>query len=449
MSFLKTNLLIISQRWPDIHQQIMLLDMSMVDAQWVSGQCNTIVFQGIQQGSNYDALLEAEIQCQQIPENAANIQVYGIGLGHVQALLLARSKVKKLTTTILNLHLLTFSLIHIDHGSWLNDLRTDLQVAKANQLVAFPFVALPGELATIEEASAALRDRICLELDQQFIADKHSSNFESMHNAINVNSALIQADKDVKALALLPALQARLLSSATFVVAAAGPTLSDHYEWLKKQAENIIIIAVDAAVKPLLKAKIKPDIIVSIDPVADRLFNGIAPESLTKVPLVYFPLLKNDFLKSWPGARFVSFSIGKSFDDMTNGFNKTRLYSAGSVIHPSIDLAVKLAAEKILLLGADFSLIRQQTHVEETNVLSERPLLSPDKTPHWVHNGYGEKVPTYLNFRGYLRDLESYISLHPEIEFYNGSFAGAAIKGTKLWPEFFDENANKVSIDDK
>ena len=54
-------------------------------------------------------------------------------------------------------------------------------------------------------------------------------------------------------------------------------------------------------------------------------------------------------------------------------------------------------------------------------------------------NGYGEKNPTYLNFRGYLRDLEHYIELHPQVSFYNGSKVGANIAGALIWPEFDDE----------
>lgn len=436
MNLLTSNLSIIAMRWPDIYQQVVSLDMSNVDAQWLDGECNTIVFEGIQQGSNYDALLEANIQSQQIAEHEKNIDVYGIGLGYVQQVLLKRSCVEKLTTTVLNLRLFTYSLLHIDHSGWLSDSRLELKLAQATQQVSFPFVALPGELATVEETYAPLRDRICLELDQQFITKTHHPNLMKIRKAIIDNNELMKIDSDVIALRSVTGLQSKLLASATFVIAAAGPTLSDHYAWIKKNALHLVVIAVDAAVKPLLQANIKPDIIVSIDPISNRLFSDIAKGDLSGIPLVYFPLLESDFLKNWPGPRFVSLSVGKNFDDIAESFNKTRLYSAGSVIHPAVDLAVKLEAEKILLLGADFSLARQQTHVSGTNVLSERPLLAPENTPHWVHNGYGEKVPTYLNFRGYLRDLESYISTYPTVKFYNGSLVGAAIEGTKLWPEF-------------
>ena len=286
-----------------------------------------------------------------------------------------------------------------------------------------------------------------LRVRSTIITDAHSGSVIAVDIAIKENSELVLADEDVLALASLPALKSKFASSATFVIAAAGPTLSDHYKWLKQHGDNIILIAVDAAVKPLLKAEIKPDIIVSIDQIASRLFDGITKEFLV-IPLVYFPLLDNEFLTQWPGPRFASLSSGKSFDGIAKIFNKTRLYSAGSVIHPSIDLAVKLGAKEVLLLGADFALLRQQTHVAQTNVLSDKQVLTAEETPHWVHNGYGEKVPTYLNFRGYLRDLETYISHHSQVTFFNGSLVGAAIQGARLWPVFDVSHTDKVIAND-
>lgn len=47
---------------------------------------------------------------------------------------------------------------------------------------------------------------------------------------------------------------------------------------------------------------------------------------------------------------------------MNQGHSKGRLYCAGSVIHPAIDLVVKMGANKILLLGADFSFLDGKNH---------------------------------------------------------------------------------------
>ena len=50
---------------------------------------------------------------------------------------------------------------------------------------------------------------------------------------------------------------------------------------------------------------------------------------------------------------------------------------------------------------------------------------------HWVINGHGERVATDLNFRGYLRSLEHYISAKQHVKFYQSSLDGARIHGAQ------------------
>jgi hypothetical protein len=439
MNYFEKNMIIINKRWPNIVKELEAIDLSLIDAQWLTGQCNTVVFEGIQISSSYDAYAEAEIQCQQIPLASKKAYLYGMGLGQVQQLLLAREKIENLDIVVMNFYLLAFCLSHVDQCQWLEDERVQLHISTSCSKVKFPFIALPAELVTVEDRFASLRDRLCLELDQQFISKTNSVSAEKVVNSINKNSQLLTIDADIVELSNLERLKSKMSKpDSLVVVTAAGPSLSDHYHWLKqnKHKDNMIIIAVDASVKPLLAEKIIPDIIVSIDQVAHQLFTDINMKELAGVPLVYFPLLDNKFLQNWPGPRFVSLSSNTEFDTLSVNFTHTRLFSAGSVIHPTIDLAVKLLARKILLLGADFSLIRQQTHVSHTEILSERELLSPQDTPHWIFNGRGKKVPTYLNFRGYLRDLESYIEQQHQTQFFTGSLDGANIIGAPLWPDF-------------
>jgi len=50
------------------------------------------------------------------------------------------------------------------------------------------------------------------------------------------------------------------------LIISAGPSLDIHLEWIKKNQSKFIIICVDVIVKKLEKNKIKPDLVVSIDP---------------------------------------------------------------------------------------------------------------------------------------------------------------------------------------
>lgn len=443
MNYFGENIELIQQKWPSLADILVAKYTEQIDAQWLPGSSDTIVFQGIQQGSNYDAQLESSLQCQHLPKNVTHVQVFGIGLGYAIENLLNRKSIEQLDVYIFNFQLFCFSLKHIDFRVWLSDPRVNLCYSNKMDSILSPFIALPGELATAEEQFASLRDRVCLELDHQYISENNGGNSPEVIELLESNKYLISSDGGLDELSSLTQLSTRIADKEiNYVIAAAGPSLSDHYQWLKRQKANeqIILIAVDAAVQPLLLAGIIPDIVVSIDKVSSKLFKELDIQTLKNVPLVYFPLLDNHFLKSWPGPRFVFLSSGGSFDEQAKLLGCSRLYCSGSVIHPSIDLARKLSARNILMLGADFSLIRDKTHVSGTQIVYQESVLSQQTTPHWLLNGHGEKVPTYLNFRGYLRDLEQYIKLYPTVNFFNGSLDGAAIIGVELWHEFSVSN---------
>lgn len=438
MNFYQANLDIIIERWPDIAQRLQQIDLKNIDAQYLESNSNTLIYQGIQLSSSYDALAEAKIQCRQIDETSNTAYLYGTGLGQVPQILLARPHLQQLNVSVLNVVLFAVELTYFDQKSWLKDKRVKLNLGSKVKFVSFPFIALPAELVLAEDACAQLRDRICLELDSAFIEKSNSMKCRTVAEAVQKNTELIKVDNDISVLVEQFNQPLAKSKAPLVVIAAAGPTLEYHYQWLAEQLseQTIILIAVDAAVKPLLAANILPNIIVSIDKVGSGLFSQVNLSRLKEVPLVYFPLLEPQFLLKWPSKRYVTYSTGESFDDIALQFPKTRLYCGGSVIHPSIDLAVKMGAQKILLLGADFSLVNQQTHAKDTEILSERTLLSPEDTTHWVLNGRNKKVPTYLNFRGYLRELERYIEHHKQVHFYTGSLDGAMIEGAPLWPQF-------------
>jgi hypothetical protein len=105
----------------------------------------------------------------------------------------------------------------------------------------------------------------------------------------------------------------------------------------------------------------------------------------------------------------------------------------GSVIHPAIDLGVKMGASRITLFGADFAFPGGKTHTGwQDGDLGPQMNIAR----HWVRDGRGNKVKTQLNFRSYLIELERYIALHPEVQFFNTSRDGALIDGTSFDPDW-------------
>jgi hypothetical protein len=417
---LKSNLTVIEKRWPHIKK---LIDHAKLDSLDVQVERNTLLVNNIQLTSNYNRISEAKIQSSLIPLDAETAFVYGVGLGDLILEILQRKNIKNIYVCSLNLDLFLHVLNVIDHTEWLNDKRVSILLVSQIKDVYHPFAVIPSELFLIEDSSAQLRDRLVLELDQDYISQDHDFNNKQAIGEIENNIKFIKQDADITE--LLQSVSGRIY------IAAAGPTLSEHISWIKqkKSVEDIFIIALDAAVKPLMKYNIIPNIVVSIDARSSQVFKDVDLGIFTNTPLVYFPRLDGNFLSNWPGKRYCSYSKGDLYVEVSKKHPKVKLFSAGSVIHSATDLAVLMGANEVVFLGADFGFPENKTYASGQEYQYTEQFLS---SSHWVLNGTGEKITTMLNYRGYLRDLERYIQSKPNVKFINGSLKGARIEGTTL-----------------
>ncbi len=435
MNFLTDNLAIISKRWPNIAEKLNLAYYCIEQVELIEDKQLSLVFDKIQIASSYDQVVEAKIQLDHLNNDTQLVAIYGTGLGEVQRQLLHKSNLKELEIIVFNFPLFKACLTYFNQQDWLLNKRVTLKIATDDSKVRQNFIALPAELVLAENFSARLRDKVCLTLDNDFINNKGINNAK-LQKSIKDNLSFIKSDFDVSK--LFSSMNNNNNKNNKFIICAAGPTLLDHFSWLQKPStrDSFTVIAVDAAVMPLAEAGVIPDIVVSIDPVAKKLLDCLNIKDFKHVPLVYFPVVNNELLSFWQGPRYVAYSTGDLYQSINKDYPRGRLYCAGSVIHPAIDLSVKIGAKQVLFLGADFSFPEGKSHTFwQLSELANKPQLSTTNTPHWVLNGFNERVPTLLNYRGYLRDLEDYIIVKKQVEFFNGSKKGAFIKGTKQWKE--------------
>lgn len=420
-----SNWAVIERRWPGLLGSLSLQKSDLPEHCLVTERESTLIVDGLHLTSKYDRESEATLQASLIPSSSRQTWVYGLALGDLPRVLLERPALQKLTVVILNPAVACLSLKYFDHGDWLNDPRVSLTLADSQQTMERPFAASPACLLLACEQSAPLRDRVFLELATPFIRRKHQPT-PLLLERLDKNQQFIADDLDVS----------ELFDSQqdnTIVVAAAGPTLSDHYTWLSA-ANRPPLIAVDAALKPLLRAGILPDFVVSIDAHPDLyklFFQEVVPELPGNIPLIYFPVVNPEILAHWPGQRYTSYPDTPLYQQLSDRYPKAKLFSSGSVLHPAVDLAVQMGAGKVILAGADLSYPANQSHVTGCSVLS-----APSGTGrHWVTNGFGEKVPTSLSFRGFLRDLEDYLVHQNKVTFINAGKKGAAIRHTSYLEE--------------
>jgi len=131
-----------------------------------------------------------------------------------------------------------------------------------------------------------------------------------------------------------------------------------------------------------------------------------------------------EVLKAWRGKRYGSYSISPVYAQLRQQHPRAQLNVGGSVIHPAVNLAVKMGAARITLFGADFAYPMNRTHAC-WNDGDLGPVVNQAR--HWVLDRQGVQVRTQLDFRGYLCVVERYIAGHLRVSFLNSGRAGVML----------------------
>ncbi len=204
------------------------------------------------------------------------------------------------------------------------------------------------------------------------------------------------------------------------VVISAGPSLDDNIEFLKESANDKVLIAINASLKRLAKEKIKPDLIVVIDPLPSLSNHIEGIEGIfDNIPLVMPINASCTFAKKISGKKYIISDYNKTKDGFVWNFG-------GTVASFGIDLAYYLKATKIYLVGSDLAYSGGKNyagsvaHKESEGINNEIEVESTD----------GGMVKTNNLYNSYRKMIEKQIACHQDIPIYNLAQHGAKIKGT-------------------
>ncbi|MFF7708610.1 6-hydroxymethylpterin diphosphokinase MptE-like protein [Pseudomonas sp. NPDC007930] len=424
---LEQNLAVLTQRWPAVAARLDAEPLEALDGEFVEGSQVTLSIRGIQLTSRHDREAEARQQADTFPPEAAELHVYGPALGDLPRVLLGREPLRRLRVYILNGALFAMLLEAMDHSDWLADPRVELAYADSEGEIRLPFFAMPSELVLADVNNARIRDRLISEMHLAFNNQDFSPSDPALQQRIEANAPYLAADADVSTLF-------GSLAGREVYLIATGPSLERHFEALREAARQVprpLFICVDTAYRPLHAQGIAPDVVVSID---QRIGVQHLPQAPCAAPtLVYMPLLAPQVLAHWHGRRLAAYSTSPVYQSAAARWPHTALHTGGSVIHPALDLAVRMGAARVTLFGADFAFPGGKTHAGWNDGELGAPVAN---ARHWVLDGHGRQVRTQLNFRSYLIEVERYIAAHPEVKFFNTSRSGAMIAGTTFDERF-------------
>jgi hypothetical protein len=220
----------------------------------------------------------------------------------------------------------------------------------------------------------------------------------------------------------------RIFDGMPAVIVAAGPSLNRTLPYIKEMVHRSVIIAVGTALKPLLKAGIIPDLVVTVDARVQVLSQfdipccglNIAasfithPDVLSRFERVFTGYVHADPLGMW---------INSQLSD------KGSIMAGGTVTATAIDIAVRMGCQPIMTTGMDLCMADDgKSHADSTMYHGHK--IASNLIP--VPGNYSTVVHTSTPFRTYIEVIGDLVKQSPHRTFINVTDHGARIAGMEL-----------------
>lgn len=217
------------------------------------------------------------------------------------------------------------------------------------------------------------------------------------------------------------------------IIVAAGPSLDKNVHLLNDLRHKALIIAAGSAVKVLEKHKIVPHLVVSFDG-SEANYRHFAHLEIQDVPLVFAPMIYPQILREYKGPKFTAELDTLPFIrwiDLRIGWDAGMLISGPSVANLCCDLAIKMGANPIILIGQDLAFSNLRTHA---NGAAHQQIIDVKQKEYiMVEDIFGRQVPTTAGFYSMKVWFEQYFSLLAKDQLIvDASEGGVRIEGTKI-----------------
>ncbi len=223
------------------------------------------------------------------------------------------------------------------------------------------------------------------------------------------------------------------IDSDTVVIVSAGPSLDKNVELLKEVKNKALILAVDTALRPLMKRGIRPDLTITID-TKKPLELFMYDEKMLDIPIVTCIAGNVEVIGKYPGKRIYDYEMDVAFAKIygADDFQKSCLETGGSVANNAFTLVREAGYKNIILIGQDLAYPGNKIHAEETFKDRERIDFVKKPTDVEVEDIYGNTVYTGADMLIYLNWFENRIHNFPELNVVDATEGGAKIKGSKI-----------------
>ena len=225
------------------------------------------------------------------------------------------------------------------------------------------------------------------------------------------------------------------------VLVSAGPSLNKHLPRLKELQGRAVIICVDTAMRAVLAAGIKPDLVAAVDftPTNLKHFKGVDTSAL---PVVAASIVYPACLEEHKGPLFSLFNDYPITDWLIPFLGDAGHVVVGdSTAHTAFHIADNMGCSPLILIGQDLAHTGGRTHADGvatcTAVADRKDGLS-------VNGWYGDKVSTTSALMTMLKHFEQKIG-ETKMKVINATEGGARIEGAEHIT--FEEAARRYCTD--
>lgn len=234
------------------------------------------------------------------------------------------------------------------------------------------------------------------------------------------------------------------------IIVAAGPSLDKNIHELKRAKNHSLIIAVDTAVRVLLKEGIMPDLFVTID--GKKHVRHFDNEKCRDIPLICNMVANRNGLNLHTGDKMFLNSFNPHIENFLAQFGIVLpfIVSGGSVATDAFAIAERLQMKSVILVGLDLAYTDNHSHAAGT-IRGEMNLDMSDEWNQLTGGVDGQMVKSSSEFMIYLDWFEQELECNKKLKVIDATEGGAKIKGTivKSLSEAIDEECTKeVDMDD-
>lgn len=216
------------------------------------------------------------------------------------------------------------------------------------------------------------------------------------------------------------------------IVVAAGPSLDKNVLQLKKARGKAFIIAVDTALRPLIRNGIVPDICISID--GKKVAKHFSEDAANDIPLICYLYSHKEILKNHRAQKFFINDLNHHIQHFLSEREIVLpiVASGGSVANDAFSIAKMLGFQTIILVGQDLALTDNKSHADATVVGELKWTADRFSNLLEVEGIDGKPILTKPEYKLYCKWFEEQIVRYPELKVIDATEGGALIHGTSI-----------------